>query len=123
MGRIIEEALRNKDLPQEAKDALQDVADLERSKGHAVLHLMTLASTLDAKMKLLKTKGNPGLHGVTIPPHTGHIPAALLTVQTLAVWGRPRRSLRTQQVLHLQEAHSPAGPSYLETADGQRGQA
>ena len=56
-GRIIEEALHNKDLPQEARDALQGMADLEWSRGHAVLHLMTLASTLDANMKLLRWKG------------------------------------------------------------------
>ena len=52
--RIIGEALKNQDLPQEAKDALQGVADLEQSRGHAVLHLLTLASTLDANLKLLR---------------------------------------------------------------------
>ena len=56
-NRIIEEALWNKDLPQEAKDALQGVADLEQSRGHAVLHLMRLVSTLGANMKLLRRKG------------------------------------------------------------------
>ena len=43
-GRIIDEALCKEDLPQEARDALQGVADLEMSRGHVMLHLMSLAS-------------------------------------------------------------------------------
>ena len=57
MGRIIEEVLHKKDLLQEARDALHGVADLEQSRGHAVLHLMTLALTLNANMKLLRWRG------------------------------------------------------------------
>ena len=53
-GRILEEASWNEELPQEAKDALQGLADLERSRGHAVLHLLLILSTLDVNMKLLR---------------------------------------------------------------------
>ena len=56
-GRIIAEALRNEHPPQEAKDTLQGVADLEQSRRHAVLHLLMLASTLGANLKLLRKKG------------------------------------------------------------------
>ena len=56
-GRIIEEVLKNESLPQEAKDALQGVADLERSRALAVLHLLSILSTLDTNLKLMRRQG------------------------------------------------------------------
>ena len=73
-GRIIEKALKNETpgLPQEARDALQGVADLEHSRGLAVLHLLSVSLTLDANLKLLWRR----LRHV-IPPATGCLPVAL----------------------------------------------
>ena len=51
--KIIDEALAQEGLSQDTKDALQGVADLEQSKGMATLHLMSIASNMDANLKLL----------------------------------------------------------------------
>ena len=76
-GRILEEASRNDGLPQEAKDALQGLAGLEWFRGHAVLHLMSLSSTLDANMKLRRRKEI--ILALELQPHL--LQAALRTVQ------------------------------------------
>ena len=44
-GRMINEAMEEESLFQWAKDALQGVANLEQSRGHAAFHLLLLAST------------------------------------------------------------------------------
>ena len=41
-GRIISEAMEEESLSQRAKDALQGVADLEKSRGHAAFHFFSL---------------------------------------------------------------------------------
>ena len=53
-GMIFEEAAGIEGLPQDTKDALQGLVNLERSRGHVVLHLLSLASTLDPNVKLLR---------------------------------------------------------------------
>ena len=55
-GRIIAEALKEEGLSHGARDAFQGVVDLEQSMGHAALHMLTLALTLDANVKLLRRK-------------------------------------------------------------------
>ena len=52
VGRI-KEAMEES-LSQRAKDALQSVTDLEQSRGHAAFHLLSLASSFDANLKLLR---------------------------------------------------------------------
>ena len=39
-GRIIKETMEEESLSQQAKDALQGMADLEQSRGHAAFHLL-----------------------------------------------------------------------------------
>ena len=52
--KIITEAMAWEDLPREATDALQGLADLEQSKGMATLHLMSITSNMEANFKLLQ---------------------------------------------------------------------
>ena len=40
-SRIIKEALEDESLPQQARDALQGLADLEISRGHAAFHILS----------------------------------------------------------------------------------
>ena len=49
---VLEEANQNQELPKKTKDALQCLSDLERSRGHAVLHMLFLLATMDTNMKL-----------------------------------------------------------------------
>ena len=53
-SRIIKETLEDESLPQRDRDALQGLADLEISRGHAAFHILSLASTLNANLKLLQ---------------------------------------------------------------------
>ena len=45
--KVLEEMSQNQELPKEAKDAFQCLADLEQSRGHAVLHMLSLSTTMD----------------------------------------------------------------------------
>ena len=55
-GRIAVEALKDETLSQGARDTIQGMVDLEQSRGHTAFHLLSLALTFDANVKLLRRK-------------------------------------------------------------------
>ena len=66
-GRIIAEAMEDESLSQRVKDTLQGLADLEQSRGPAAFHILSLASTFDANLKLLRQQG--ALSVMDLQPH------------------------------------------------------
>ena len=53
---VIKEALESPDLSQRLRDTFQGLLDMEISRGHATLHAMQIASTIDCNLKLLRRK-------------------------------------------------------------------
>ena len=91
--KVLEEASQNQELPRETKDMLQCCADLEWSKGHAVLHLLSLSSTLDANMKLLRR--HEILSALELQPcllQAAYLSTPIQPVWQLAVRGGAHRS-------------------------------
>ena len=65
--RVIKETLEDDTLSQRTRDALRGLADLEVSRGFAAFHSLSLASTLDANLKLLRRQGV--LNNINLQPH------------------------------------------------------
>ena len=65
--RVIKETLEDDALPKWARGALTGLKDMEVSRGFAIFHTLTLASTLDANVKLLWRQGV--LNTLSLQPH------------------------------------------------------
>ena len=72
-GRILKAAIENPALPEEARNAFQCLIDMERFRGQAVHHLLSLITAIDANMKLVR---RVDFYGVTTTPNTGSVSAA-----------------------------------------------
>ena len=66
-AKVINETLKDESLSQRTSDTLTGLADLEVFRGHAAFHSLSLASTLDTNLKLLRRQGV--LSTIPLQPH------------------------------------------------------
>ena len=103
-GRIISEVMEEEFLSQRAKDALRVVADLEQSRGHAAFHLLSLAASFDANLKLLRRQAvisNMELSSIVLRPSTSS-PSSLQVLDF--------QNFGTGGGVCFKEAYSPTQP-------------